>query len=271
MKNIVGVQFKNNGKVYYFDLNGVNIEESKTVIVETEKGYEYAFVVSENKAVKDLKEGMDLSRVIRVANEEDESIHQKNIKDSEKALKKAIEIAEKLNLTMNFIDAYFNFERTQLMFYFVSDNRVDFRELAKQLASIYKTRIELRQVGVRDKAKEVSGIGPCGRELCCSCFLKDLDSVSISMAKNQSLVLNPTKINGLCGRLLCCLNYEDDLYSENRKDMPELGSRVKTDHGEGQVIFTDIPNKKYIVNIQDYGKETITLKSKCDECGKCNK
>lgn len=271
MRKIVGVQFKNNGKVYYFDLNNVDLNGEKNVIVETEKGYEYATIVLENKEIKDLKEDLDLSRVIRVANEEDERIHDRNKKDSEKAIQKADEIAKKIGLNMTFVDASFNYERTQLMLYFLSDNRVDFRELAKQLAGIYKTRIELRQIGVRDKAKEVSGLGPCGRELCCSCFLKDLDSVSISMAKNQNLVLNPTKINGQCGRLLCCLNYEDELYSENRKDMPDYGSRVKTDHGEGQVIFVDIPNKKFIVNIPDYGKETVIIKNKCDECGKCSK
>lgn len=271
MTKVVGVQFKENGKVYYFDQNGVDLEEGSNLIVETEKGYEYARLVLKNENIKDLPKDLDLSRVIRVANEEDDKISNKNKVDSGKALQKADEIAKKIGLNMNFVDASFNFERSQLMFYFLSDNRVDFRELAKQLASIYKTRIELRQIGVRDKAKEVSGLGTCGRELCCSCFLKDLDSVSISMAKNQNLVLNPTKINGQCGRLLCCLNYEDELYTENRRDMPSLGERVKTNNGEGPVIFVDIPNKKYIVNIQDYGKETVILKNKCEECGKCSK
>lgn len=271
MKKIVGVQFKSNGKIYYFDLNNVELNDEKNVIVETEKGYEYAIVVLDNKNLEDFDKDLDLSRVIRVANKEDERIYQKNKKDAEKALEKADEIAKSLGLSMTFVDSSFNFERSQLMLYFLADSRVDFRELAKQLASIYKTRIELRQIGVRDKAKEISGIGQCGRQLCCSSFLKDLDSVTISMAKNQNIVLNPTKINGLCGRLLCCLNYEDQLYTDNKKDMPELGDFVKTSNGEGQVIFIDIPNKKYIVNIPDYGKETIILKNKCDECGKCNK
>ncbi len=271
MKKIVGIQFKNNGKIYYFDLNNIELNGKKNVIVETEKGYEYAIVVLGSEEIKKADEKSDLSRVIRVATSEDEIIYQKNQNDAKNAIKKANEIAKRLGLLMTFIDASYNFERTQLMLYFLSDNRVDFRELARQLASVYKTRIELRQIGVRDKAKEVSGIGQCGRELCCSCFLKDLDSVSISMAKNQNIVLNPTKINGQCGRLLCCLNYEDELYSRNRKGMPELGDIVKTENGEGPVIFLDIPNRKYIVNISDYGKETVILKSKCDECGKHNK
>ena len=271
MTKAVGIEFKNKGKVYYFDLNNIELNEEKKVIVETEKGLELGTIVLDEKTVTDIPEDMELSRVIRVANKDDIRISEKNKKDSEKAIETATKIAKDLGLTMTFVDSSFNFERSQLMFYFLSDNRVDFRELAKQLAGIYRTRIELRQIGVRDKAKEISGIGPCGRKLCCSSFLKDLDSVTISMAKNQNLVLNPTKINGLCGRLLCCLNYEDDLYKENRKDMPELGERVDTKFGTGDVIFIDIPNKKYIVNIPDHGKETIILKSKCEECGKVNK
>ena len=262
MNKVVGVTFKENGKVYYFDLNGIEIYDETDVIVETEKGLEYAKIVSIEKNKNDKLKETDLSKVIRIATAKDRKIYEKNKKDSEKALIKASELAENLKLKMSFVDSYFNFERTQLMLYFISENRVDFRELAKQLASIYKTRIELRQIGIRDKAKEVSGLGPCGRELCCSSFLNNLDSVSISMAKNQNLALNPAKINGSCGRLLCCLTYEDCLYSENRKGMPEVGDLVKTNYGDGTVIFIDIPNKKYIVNIPEHGNETIYLKSK---------
>ena len=174
---------------------------------------------------------------------------------------------------MKFISASFTLDRSQLLFYFVSDERVDFRDLAKELASIYKTRIELRQVGVRDKAKEVSGVGPCGRKLCCASFLNNMDSVSISMAKNQNLSLNPNKINGLCGRLLCCLTYEDDLYKTSRKGMPNVGAEVETEFGKGTVVGVNIPTRTYSVYVENHGKVEITLPSHngCGKCGKGNK
>lgn len=262
MTKAVSVSFKENGKIYYFDSNNVDVNINDNVIVETEKGLEYAKIVNINPEIKFESKDEELSKVVRVATSKDNSIYQKNKKDAEKAIIKASELAEKLDLKMTFVDSNFNFERTQLMLYFISDNRVDFRELARDLAAIYKTRIELRQIGIRDKAKEVSGLGPCGRKLCCASFLNNLDSVSISMAKNQNLALNPAKINGSCGRLLCCLTYEDELYSENRKGMPEVGDKIKTEFGEGDVIFIDIPNRKYIVNIPDHGTETICLKCK---------
>lgn len=170
---------------------------------------------------------------------------------------------------MKFLDAYFTFDRKQLVFQFLADNRVDFRELAKSLAAIYKTRIELRQVGVRDKAKEISGIGQCGRKLCCSSFLNDLDSVGIAQVKNQNLSLNPSKINGLCGRLLCCLKYEDDLYTEFRKDLPEVGDKIKHDKEDATVISVDIPNRKYTILTESGTKEEVTVPLKCS--GKCGK
>ena len=262
MIKVVGISFKENGKIYYFDSNRLELSTGAAVIVETERGLEYAIVVETNPSVEFNSEDNELSKVLRIANSKDRSVYEKNKKDAEKAIVKASELANNLDLKMTFVDSNFNFERSQLMLYFISENRVDFRELAKQLAGIYKTRIELRQIGIRDKAKEVSGLGPCGRKLCCSSFLNNLDSVSISMAKNQNLALNPSKINGSCGRLLCCLTYEDELYSENRKGMPEVGDKVKTDFGEGDVIFIDIPNRKYIVNIPDHGTETICLKCK---------
>ena len=166
---------------------------------------------------------------------------------------------------MKFLDAFFTFDRKQLVFQFLSDNRVDFRELAKSLASIYKTRIELRQVGVRDKAKNISGIGQCGRKLCCSSFLSDLDSVAIAQVKNQNLSLNPNKINGLCGRLLCCLKYEDDLYTEYRKGLPEVGDKVKYDDEEGIVISIDIPNRKYVMLSDKGNKVEVKVPLKNEE------
>ena len=160
---------------------------------------------------------------------------------------------------MKLIDSYYTFDRKQLVFQFLADNRVDFRELAKQLAAIYKTRIELRQVGVRDKAKEVSGIGQCGRKVCCSTFLSDLDSVGIAQVKNQNLALNPAKINGLCGRLLCCLKYEDDLYSLYRKDLPEVGDKISNKEVTGTVISIDIPRRKYVIMTEDNNKIEIEV------------
>lgn len=271
MKQIVGVQFKPNGKTYYFDSNNVDLNGENKVIVETEKGLEFGFLVKITEKEKLLAKDLELSKIIRVASYEEEKKYEKNKKDAEKAIEVASNLAKDLNLSMTFVDSNFNFERSQLMLHFISEGRVDFRELVKQIATIYKTRIELRQIGVRDKAKEISGIGPCGRKICCSKFLKDLDSVSISMAKNQNIVLNPNKINGLCGRLLCCLNFEDELYKQNRISMPEFGDKVDTSFGIGDVIFIDIPNRKYIVNIPDHGKETIFLDKKCDKCGNCSK
>ena len=170
-----------------------------------------------------------------------------NLKDADRALIKCRDLIDKYNLEMRIIDACYTFDREQLMFRFLADDRVDFRQLAKDLGSIFKTRIELRQVGIRDKAKEVGGFGPCGRKLCCNNFLTEFDSVSINMAKNQNLSLNPTKINGICGRLLCCLKYENDNYTEYKKGLPDVGHKVKTEKGEGKVISVDIFNRKYKV------------------------
>ena len=158
---------------------------------------------------------------------------------------------------MKIIDACYTFDREQLMFRFLADERIDFRQLAKDLGSIYKTRIELRQVGIRDKAKEIGGIGPCGRMLCCNSFLAEFDSVSINMAKNQNLSLNPSKINGVCGRLLCCLKYENDNYSEYKKDLPDVGSKIKNDLGDGRVISVDVFNKNYKILLNN--GEIITV------------
>ncbi len=172
---------------------------------------------------------------------------------------------------MKLLDASYTLDRNQLLFNFVSDERIDFRELLKQLAAIYKTRIELRQVGVRDKAKEISGLGPCGRKLCCSNFLNDLDSVGIAQVKNQNLALNPNKINGLCGRLLCCLKYEDDLYTEYRKNLPEVGDIIKNNDEEGTVISIDIPNRKYVYVTETGNKVEVKVPIKNEERRKSNK
>ena len=246
---IVGVSFNDNNKQYYFKLNDFSVNVNTTVIVETEKGLQFGKVMSyiddDNVDPKLLK------NVLRITSKKDYLQHLNNIKDAKNAIIKAQKLINNMKLNMKIVDANYTFDRNQLIFRFLADDRVDFRQLAKELGAMFKTRIELRQIGIRDKAKEIGGIGPCGRFLCCSTFLTDFNSVSINMAKNQMLALNPTKINGLCGRLLCCLNYEDEVYTENRKTMPELGQIVKTPSGSGKVISLDILNKKYKVLVND--------------------
>ncbi len=258
---LISIEFKKNGKQYLFYDNNIELNIEDYVIVETERGLQFGKVKKiSNSECKD-----DHALVIKCAGEKEIEQNTKNIEDAKKAVIKAQDVANELKLNMKFIDAFYTFDQKQLVFQFLADARVDFRELAKSLASIYKTRIELRQVGVRDKAKEVSGIGSCGRKICCSCFLNDLDSVGINMVKNQNLALNPTKINGLCGRLLCCLKYEDDLYTENRKILPEYGKKVKDVEGfEGIVTNLNIPCKKYTLINENNEKKEIVVKEKSD-------
>ena len=243
---IVGIKLGDNGKTYFFNSNGFNLNVSDNVIVETEKGLQFGSV-TELSIDESQNKNLEYKNVIRIANKNDIKKHNSNLKDAEKAIIKCSELIDKYELDMRIIDASYTFDREQLIFRFVSENRVDFRQLAKDLGSIFKTRIELRQVGIRDKAKEIGGFGPCGRKLCCNNFLTEFDSVSINMAKNQNLSLNPTKINGVCGRLLCCLKYENDNYTEYKKDMPDVGQRVKTDKGEGKVISVDVFKRSYKV------------------------
>lgn len=270
MDNVVGVFFKPGGKVYFFNQNGLIVNDGDKVIVETDKGFQLGTVLMSNIINKSVTD--DMKNIVRLASKNDIQIYEKNKEEALKALNKARIIAKRLDLNMNIIEADYTFDRNQLIFYFLADSRVDFRNMARELANIYKTRIELRQIGVRDKAKEISGIGQCGRELCCSCFIKEfVDSVSINMAKNQNLALNPNKINGQCGRLLCCLNYEDEIYMENREGMPNVGAEVKTDKGIGKVVSIDVLKRSYIVNIPEEGKVEIFLDPKCDKCEKCSK
>lgn len=241
MPNIVGVRLNNSKKNYYFNCDSVeNIKLNDEIIIETEHGNQYALVNVSPRFVNVEDLGFPLKNVIRIATKQDKKINEKNIIDSNKAIIEARKLVKSLGLNMRIIDANFTFDRNQLFFQFVADERVDFRELAKKLAQIYKTRIELRQIGVRDKAREIGGIGPCGRFLCCSTFLTDFNSVSISMAKNQMLALNPTKINGVCGRLLCCLNYEDDIYTDIKKDFPHIGQLYKNNNIEGKVVSLNL-------------------------------
>ena len=255
---IAGVVFSENSKVYNFDASDVAVYKNATVIVETEKGLQYGTVVS----VEDKQDvSVDYKKVIRLTTKNDYKRHLANLKDAEKAIDYCNKKILEYELNMRIIDANYTFDREQLIFRFLSDDRVDFRQLAKDLGAKFKTRIELRQVGIRDKAKEIGGIGPCGRKLCCNNFLTEFDSVSINMAKNQNLSLNPTKINGVCGRLLCCLKYENENYNEYKKDLPDVGNKVKTDQGEGKVISVDVFNRNYKVLLNDTNEVILVDKS----------
>lgn len=247
---IVGVKLNDSGKIYYFDASDVNVSDDCTVIVETEKGLQYGRVVKE-VSDEEISKNVDYKKVIRLTTKADYKKYLNNLKDAENAIVKCNELIKQYELDMKIIDASYTFNREQLIFRFLADDRVDFRQLAKDLGSIFRTRIELRQVGIRDKAKEIGGIGPCGRKLCCNNFLTEFDSVSINMAKNQNLSLNPTKINGVCGRLLCCLKYENDNYSEYKKNLPDVGAKIKLDEGDGKVISVDVFKKKYRVLLNE--------------------
>ena len=251
MIEVVSIMFKDRGKTYYFSPNGLKLKDNLNVIVETERGLQFGIVVGQIEKIEEKKLSSPLKSVIRIATKKDYENNKKNILDAEKAVLKCKELVEKYDLNMKIIDASYTLDRDQLLFRFLADNRVDFRELAKELASIYKTRIELRQVGVRDKAREVGGIGHCGRSFCCSNIITDFDSVSINMAKNQNIALNPSKINGVCGRLLCCLKYEDEQYRDAKKDLPSLGKKIIVEEGEGTVTSLDILQGKFQVTLKN--------------------
>ena len=252
MIEVVEVILKNNGHRDLFKVNKENLIINQTVVVDTLNDFEIGKIVSLKKNIKKEK-AKELGSIVRVATTRDLNNYKKNYIDSQKAFIKCRSIIKKNNLNMNLVSANYTFDRSQLIFKFTSEDRIDFRNLAKDLASIYRTRIELRQVGVRDKAKEIGGCGQCGRELCCKSFLSTFNSVSINMAKNQNIALNPSKINGICGRLLCCLQYEDSNYREYRKNLPCVWNNVEVDGCNGKVINVDILNQKYWVDVRDKG------------------
>lgn len=255
MHNIYGVVLREEGKVYYFDGLDLEIEMNKYVVVNTDKGIQLGKVIrriDEDKVKIALE---DLKTIDRIATDEDYDIYLKNLSLSEKALVKSREIVKELGIDMNIIDVSYTLDKKQMLFNFVADERVDFRELAKKLAGIYKTRIELRQIGARDKARMVCGLGQCGRTLCCSTFLSHIDSVTMNMAKNQNIALNPTKINGLCGRLLCCLTYEDEEYTRCQYGMPSVGQSINSEYGYGKVVSVDILKRKYKIDVDGVIRE----------------
>lgn len=252
MASIVGVFLNNSNDLVYFTTGKYNLRVNITVVVRTDRGFEFG-VVRKAPFVSDDSMYKDVSGIVRIATRDDYNRYKKNLHDARIALGKCRELIDDMGLNMTVVDCKYTLDRNQLIFRFLADSRVDFRNLARELASIYKTRIELRQMGARDKAREIGGCGQCGRSLCCGCFLRDLDAVSIGMAKNQGISLNPNKINGVCGRLMCCLKYEDDCYTKCKKRLPSVGSFVKTDEGSGKVISVDVLACKYKVDVPNVG------------------
>lgn len=253
MVDVVAVRLKTTKGMYFVSPNLIDLKNGDLVVFETENGLQLGEVCSDIRKEKSENVDLPLSNVIRIAIDDDLISFEDNEKIKEKALFEAKKLSKELNLDMNFVETFYNLDKSQLIFSFLADNRVDFRELAKKLAQKYKTRIELRQIGVRDKSKKIGGLGPCGLFLCCNSFLTDFNSVSINMAKNQFLALNPSKINGVCGRLLCCLDYENDVYTELKKDLPKLGMVAETPMGMGKVVSVDVFKKTYSVDLKEKG------------------
>ncbi len=239
MPVIIGVKFKFTNKIYYFDPKDIQFKENDGVIVETARGIEYGKVMVANKEVDEKEIVPPLKTVIRKATEADERQVEKNLKLKDEAIRLSLDKIEKLNPEMKLVDVEYTFDQSKIVFYFTADGRVDFRELVRQLASIFKRRIEMRQIDEREDLKMRGGLAQCGRQCCCSKFLSDCDKVSIKMAKTQGLPLSPTKISGLCGKLMCCLKYENDYYAEVVKKLPKNGVTVYTPDGEGVVVSTD--------------------------------
>lgn len=240
MYKVVGVRFKKAGKIYYFDPGDITLENGQYIIVETARGIEYGKVVVPPREVEEEDVVLPLKQVVRSADERDSIQVAQNNEDSKRAFELATEKISLHQLEMKLVDVEYTFDRNKIIFYFTAEGRVDFRELVKDLASVFRTRIELRQIGVRDEAKMLGGIGPCGRMLCCSTFLGDFEPVSIKMAKDQNLSLNPTKISGLCGRLMCCLKYENEDYELAKEGMPDIGDMARTPEGEGKVVGLNV-------------------------------
>lgn len=259
MLTVVGIRFKKAGKIYYFDPGGLDIKADDHVIVETARGLEFGDVVIGPREVAESQIVAPLKPVLRLATTEDEE----KVKDNRKKEKEAFKICEQKiqthGLPMNLVDVEYTFDVNKIIFYFTAEGRIDFRELVKDLASVFRTRIELRQIGVRDEAKLMNGIGCCGRSLCCATFLGDFEPVSIRMAKDQNLSLNPTKISGICGRLMCCLKYENDCYSgccAKKIAPPTVGKEVITIDGEGKVISINQQKRTATISLAE-GKTLI--------------
>ena len=264
MITVIGVRFRTAGKIYYFDPAGRKIKIGDHVIVETARGIEYGYVVLGNREVEDSKVVPPLKAVIRMATPEDEAVEKRNKEKEKEAFRICQEKIKKHNLEMKLIDAEYTFDNNKVLFYFTADGRIDFRELVKDLASVFKTRIELRQVGVRDETKIMGGIGICGRALCCHSYLSEFIPVSIKMAKEQNLSLNPTKISGVCGRLMCCLKNEEETYEVLNSRLPNPGDYVTTNDGlKGEVQSVNVLRQlvKVVVTVDRDEKEIREYKS----------
>lgn len=259
MKNIVGIRFRKPGKVYFFDPGYIRLNPKDKVIVETSLGEDIGEVVISKRELPEEKVPKDLKRIIRLASYKDIKRQEDNKQKEKKAMEVCKEQIKKHKLEMNLVDVEYKFDGSKIIFYFTADGRVDFRELVKDLAAIYKTRIELRQIGVRDEVRKIGGNGVCGRELCCCSFLNNFDIVSIKMAKEQSASLNPSKISGNCGRLMCCLKYEQGVYEEKIKKLPKVGSIVKTEDGEGTIVGEEVLKER--VKVQFKKDDVTTYKS----------
>lgn len=251
MEKIVGIKFKNGGKLYYFSPGKDKYEEGMGVIVETAKGIEYATVAVPEREVPEEEIVAPLKPIIRIATKRDMDQLRRNEERKPGAMKIAQEKIEKNGLVMKLVDCEFTFDGTKVIFYFTAEGRVDFRELVKDLSSVFRLRIELRQIGIRDEIKMLGGLAPCGRECCCSSCMPDFKKVTIKMAKNQGLSLNPSKISGLCGRLMCCLAYENEYYADAFKKMPKVGSTVTTPDGTGIVVNVNMLSMQAKVKIED--------------------
>lgn len=260
MKVIIGVRFKKPGKVYFFDPSNIHLHIKTKVIVETALGEELGEVVAKKKLLPNTEFSTPLKKIIRIANYRDIKHYNDNKKKEEEAFKICEEKIKKLKLDMHLTDVEYSFDNSKLLFYFTADGRVDFRELVKELAAIFKTRIELRQIGVRDEVRRIGGNGVCGRELCCCSFLNNFEAVSIKMAKEQNMSLNPTKISGNCGRLMCCLKYEQEVYEDKLKHLPKIGAIVKTEDGEGVVDSIETLKEIVKVKLKDDNDETYFKK-----------
>ena len=240
MAEVIGVRFKEVGKVYYFDPDGKKVREDMAVIVETSRGIECGKVALANKEVAEKEIVRPLKKLIRIATKDDMRRLRENAKKEKEALKICEQKVAEHGLDMKLVDVEYTFDNSKILFYFTADGRVDFRSLVKDLASVFRTRIELRQIGVRDESKMLGGLGVCGRPFCCSSFLGEFHPVSIKMAKEQGLSLSPTKISGTCGRLMCCLKYEQDAYTDLLKRTPKVGAIVKTPLGRGLVVDVNL-------------------------------
>ena len=258
MKTIVGIRIKKPGKIYYFDPGEEKLDYGDYVIVETSLGEEYAEVVIPNKEVSEDKIVAPLKPITRKATEKDKKHYEENKEKEKEAFDIALKNIKKHNLDMNLIDVEYKFDNSKILFYFTADGRIDFRELVKDLAAIFRTRIELRQIGIRDEIKRIGGNGICGRELCCCSYLSNFETVSIKMAKEQNLSLTPSKISGACGRLMCCLKYEQDVYEEKLAKLPKVGAIVKTEDGEG--IVEGVETLKEVLKVKIENKDDIMIK-----------